>query len=658
MLRHALARIRGQMIVLAYLAFIIPAFAGETAPVASAGVSAIHAKPAAGRENSSTLRITIPGVSQRNNVTAVAPDDPPGVSHPQDASRRWLRRPVSFEARKAPLANALRDFASGQGVACQVSSRLTGTLTGVFVFEDPLEFLDLLGSVKHMNWYFDGGTVHFFSSNELETRLLNLQGKSEDALRNALSDLGLLDSRFEWRSGEDGRMILVHGPKVYLDRIADVLATMRETAEADKKLAAEAKAEIVRERKLEVFRLKHAWAAERTITSGDVNTIVPGIADILRQILTESPLSDPAPTTANVANPREPRFRMGTGIVGRTNTAANQASGASDASGVPFIQADIRINAVLVWDYEENLERYREIITALDRPLDLVEIRAAIIDVETDRTRELGVNWEYRGDRANWQNNAATNPGDAVRSLIPVIGDGFQYATIYKHGLDAFMARVSAVEKEGGANILSRPTVLTQDNIQAILEHTDTFYVRLQGDNEVDLADITTGLTLKVTPHVIQTADDVLEGIQLAVYIVNGTNTADTSSGSVDNLPRVKQSTISTQAVVGEGEALVIGGYYNETRSVTRTGVPVLSKIPGLGALFRNKQNVAVKSERLFVLSPRLVRPYETQFPSGSEGERVMIYSPGVESLQAPAHQEPVPGEKKRSSTTRMGGRR
>ncbi|MDR2390293.1 MAG: type III secretion system outer membrane ring subunit SctC [Planctomycetota bacterium] len=558
-----------------------------------------------------------------------------------EEGRHWLRHPVAYDVKMRPLAEILADFAARQGVAARVSPALTGTVSGTFSFADPEEFLDVLCRAKHMNWYFDGSVVHFFSNSEMETRLFPLAGEDEERVRNTLLALGLFDARFKWRSASEGRLLMVQGPEAYLARITEILGRIGEVEQARRAEleAREESAERPRGKKLGVFRLKHAWAAARNVTAGDADTSVPGVADILRQIVSDSPLP-PRQAPGPEQNAGAPRLMKGTGVIGRANAEArDEPESSRDA---PFIQAETRINAVLVWDYGENLARYADIIAALDRPLELVEIRAAIIDVETDRSRELGFSWEYRGDNSDWRNNAGVNAGDVARAYIPVVGDGLQYATIYTRGLDSFMARVNLMEKNGAANILSRPTVLTQDNIQAVLEHTDTFYVRLQGQDEVDLADITTGLTLKVTPHVIPSDDASVrpgasEGIQMAVHIVNGSNTADTGATQVDNLPRVKQSTITTQAVVREGEALVIGGYYNETLSVTRTGVPGLSKIPGIGALFRNKSNVASRSERLFILSPRVVRLGDMPLAPGSEGERVIKESPGLEHLSTPA---------------------
>ncbi len=531
----------------------------------------------------------------------------------------------------------------------RVSPLLDGTVTGRFSLENPGELLELLAAAQHFNWYFDSGIVYFFSESEMVSRLISLGGVSEDALRGTLTSLGLFEPRFTWKVADSGQLLMVQGPEVYLTRILDVLSRLAETQkDAAEESTYNTLGEDPQIRKLGVFRLKHAWAAERTITSGDSDVTIPGVADLLRQILAGGMGPSASEIRRSPTPPGMPRLNKGTGLMGRDKQAAEQAAVPTEpvADNVPFIKADARLNAVLVWDTEDNLTRYREIVETLDQPLELVEIRAAIVDVEVDRTRELGVTWEYDGKNGNWEHNAGSNVGEGSGRVDynSIAGDGFQYATIFSKGLDHFMARVSALVKVGEANVLSRPSVLTQENIQATLEHTETFYVRLEGEREVDLADITTGLTLRVTPHVVH-EEDGCYAIQLAVYIVNGTDDYDTDS-RVDNLPRVRQSTISTNAVVYEGEALVIGGYYNEIRQTSERGVPGLRKIPGLGALFRSRGATGSKSERLFVLSPRLVRPGESPISPGSEAERGIHESPAATMLQGPALADPARPER------------
>jgi type III secretion protein C len=75
----------------------------------------------------------------------------------------------------------------------------------------------------------------------------------------------------------------------------------------------------------------------------------------------------------------------------------------------------------------------------------------------------------------------------------------------------------------------------------------------------------------------------------------------------VDNIPVITTSTINTEAVVTQGESLLIAGYRVDSSSNGQSGIPVLSKIPVLGGLFRYRQNQKSHMERLVLLSPRVI---------------------------------------------------
>ncbi|MCD8351826.1 MAG: hypothetical protein LUC93_14560, partial [Planctomycetaceae bacterium] len=203
------------------------------------------------------------------------------------------------------------------------------------------------------------------------------------------------------------------------------------------------------------------------------------------------------------------------------------------------------------------------------------------------------------------------NPGSPLSELFQnglptfanTVGTGGQGYTIFGGGMNQFLVQVNALESRGDAKILSRPAVLTMDNVQSTFERTETFYVRLEGREEVQLEEVTYGTKLLVTPHVISHPDG-RRRIQMMVVVEDG-SAAD--SGEVDNIPRTVNSKVETQAVVAEGQALVLGGHYSEVFKESKTGVPVLSRLPGVGGLFRNKRRDTNTYERLFVISPRIV---------------------------------------------------
>jgi type III secretion protein C len=129
-------------------------------------------------------------------------------------------------------------------------------------------------------------------------------------------------------------------------------------------------------------------------------------------------------------------------------------------------------------------------------------------------------------------------------------------------------------------------------------------YVRVAGNQDVDLYNVDTGLTLKVTPTV-ESADDARKNILLNVQIEDG---AFDSTQSVDGIPRVNNHSIVTQAIVADGESLLIGGYQYEKSETSRSQVPVLGDIPYVGALFGSTRTNSQRLERLILITPRLRR--------------------------------------------------
>jgi type III secretion protein C len=185
-------------------------------------------------------------------------------------------------------------------------------------------------------------------------------------------------------------------------------------------------------------------------------------------------------------------------------------------------------------------------------------------------------------------------------------GQGMNLTTIYKHGMDVFMARVHALESDGDASVLSRPAVLTMDNTQASLEVTQTYYISVAGQEEVDLFDVTYGTILRVTPHIIADEETGRKVIMLTVRVEDGGSTPAASSSGTP-YPTVSKNLVNTQAIVGDGEALILGGHYYETNTATDSGIPLLKDIPLLGMFFKDQSDVYRKQERLFVISPRIV---------------------------------------------------
>ncbi len=163
------------------------------------------------------------------------------------------------------------------------------------------------------------------------------------------------------------------------------------------------------------------------------------------------------------------------------------------------------------------------------------------------------------------------------------------------------MARLRLLEGRGSARVVSRPSVLTVDNLGALIDLSETFYVQSVGERVANVVPISVGTTLKVTPHIIDTPNGL--AVHLIVDIEDGT-IQDTNTQA---LPRVRRSTIGTQAVMNERESLLIGGFNAESTIRQTDQVPGLGNVPVLGLLFKKKSNRLEKRERLFLITPKIL---------------------------------------------------
>lgn len=496
---------------------------------------------------------------------------PPASAGEAKASRRnteWLRLPVFFALDQEPLGRFLLDFSSRQGVSCLVSPRISGTISGRFNMPDSARLLSMITKASGVQWYYDGGRVFYYASDEVQNASIPLRTLDVDQIRELLDSVGAFDPRYELRSVKQGddTILYVNAPPRYVE-------IMREMVD---KFDIKPKANRV----MRLFRLQHAWARDQKVNMSDGQQTIPGVATTLRNIV----------------------------ISELKNAGMDQQAASREAEST--IMPDMRLNAVIVWEDQERMGYFESLIRDLDQDTELVEIRCAILDVGVDKTRELGLGWGYErtdGKAQGGINLSAGRSGDAVAEGLPSfansLGSGLNATTILGGGLNRFMVRVHALESEGDARVLSRPTVLTTDNVQAVIERSETFYVRLEAYEDVALEEITYGTKLTVVPHIISHPDG-RRRIQMMIEVEDG---AETDTGEVDNIPRTVNSKVTTQAVVAEGQALVIGGHYSEVYKQSKSGVPVLSKVPGFGVLFRTKRKDVNRYERLFVIAPRII---------------------------------------------------
>jgi hypothetical protein len=118
------------------------------------------------------------------------------------------------------------------------------------------------------------------------------------------------------------------------------------------------------------------------------------------------------------------------------------------------------------------------------------------------------------------------------------------------------IGKIKVLESTGDARLLSRPSILTLDNMGATIDLSTTFYVRVVGERVAEVVPVTASTTLRVTPRYVEKNGKRL--IQLVIDIEDGSLQ---DSEQIGQLPTVVRSSVNTEAVVGENQSLLIGGY-------------------------------------------------------------------------------------------------
>jgi type III secretion protein C len=511
------------------------------------------------------------------------------------------------------LRELLREFTGGYGISVVIDPQVTGTVTGRFTLT-PQSTLDYLASTYGLVWFYDGNVLYISPADSVLSDVIALPAQSTQRTMRTLERLGLLDPRFPINFDEGSRVARVAGPRPYVELVRNTLRSI----DSDASGADEA---VVR-----VFRLRYAYAADQRVDASNDST-VPGLATVLGQLFpAQQRVSSKSPSSANGALTGRPKLVP---VKGTTLTVPEtpDVAGAleafrpgSAASGtgnpLPQFRADQRVNAVIVRDLPSRIGQYEEIIRSLDtRPI-VVEIEARIIEVSTDEFENLGIDWRLTSGRVDI--NAGRGPlpsltrdgalagqgsplGDTIGALGVSLASGVVATTVLSDAGRSLILRINALAKQGKANVTSTPRVATLDNIEAVIEDAQQFYVRVQSERDAGLFQVNSGTSLRVRPLVV--AEDGSRQFKLAIRIEDGAPTAQL----VDAIPVVRRTSIGTWAFINEGQSLLIGGFTQLQNSEVNTRVPVLSSIPVIGNLFKSTEKKQLLVERLFMLTPRIV---------------------------------------------------
>ncbi|ADP10010.1 General secretion pathway protein D [Erwinia sp. Ejp617] len=274
------------------------------------------------------------------------------------------------------------------------------------------------------------------------------------------------------------------------------------------------------------------------------------------------------------------------------------------------VKADTHTNSLIINAPPDVMGDLEEIITQLDISRAQVQVEAIIVEVQDADGLALGVQW-FNKNGGGTQFPAADAPvSNLIGSTVAeTLSKANGLAAGFYHGNWAGL--FNALQTNSQNNILATPSIVTLDNMEAeftvgqdvpILTGSQT----TSGDgvfNSVDRKSV--GIKLKVKPQ-INKGDSVLMEIEQEVSSVAEQSSVD-PLGATFNTRLVKNTVL-----VESGKTVVVGGLLDTTHNKVESSVPVLGKIPLLGALFRYTTDKQSKRNLMLFIRPTIIRQQDS----------------------------------------------
>ena len=271
-------------------------------------------------------------------------------------------------------------------------------------------------------------------------------------------------------------------------------------------------------------------------------------------------------------------------------------------------------------DYQEIIK----LVKKLDIPLKEVLVKAKIVQISSKAEKDLGFTWfvslanymgappsSYIASSYGFNTEGYSpliNPNNIGKVLnLPVMDNTLAVGILNKSQTFRVELALKALELNGDAQTISSPKVLTLDNQEATIEQGIEIPYREStvaagGATSYQIAFKKASLILKVKPHITRNNKIILD-----LEVRKDSPNYDYVAITGNNEPAINTRNVKSEVIVDNGSTVVIGGIYEKDKSVSKTGVPILSRIPLLGWLFKSQKTTVNKSELLIFITPTLV---------------------------------------------------
>ncbi len=332
--------------------------------------------------------------------------------------------------------------------------------------------------------------------------------------------------------------------------------------------------------------------------------------------------STTAPSTARPTTPGAP------GLPSQASVARTPPPSTGTSRGPGFLEEGIAgetrfipdevTNSIIVTTFPRAWTEIEAIIRKLDRMPRQVLIEVLAAEVTLNDSTSLGVQWAVQQGRfsASFSQRGDTPPKPPNLippfQAFPALAPGFNFFTF---AANEFLLALNALASQNKVNVLSNPSILTAENKKAVINVSrsvpiltsqqvpiggavsTTATAGIVGTQSVEYKDA--GIILTVTPRIGEQGTVALDVKQE----FNDVGPPVAPTGSPEFLKREAE----TSVVLLNNQTLVLGGLLQNRRTLSKSGIPFLNKIPVVGYLFGNTEERIEKTELILLITPRVV---------------------------------------------------
>ncbi|MDB6088677.1 MAG: hypothetical protein JWN85_1461, partial [Gammaproteobacteria bacterium] len=323
-----------------------------------------------------------------------------------------------------------------------------------------------------------------------------------------------------------------------------------------------------------------------------------------------------------------------------------QATPQAQAEKNAMIWAEPETNALIITAPPKIMRAIMDIIDKIDIRRAQVLVEAVIVEVNADKTSDLGVNW------AAWSNGSSGTQipvggfvapvggsslvdlastvqgiasGTATTTTSALTGTTLGIGKISSNGIN-FGAMLRALSGDSSTKIVATPSAITLDNQEAELKVaqevpfiTGSYATTTGTSTSSTVSPFETvqrqevGTILKVTPQIAAEGDSVVLKIS-----VESSSVAATSVSTVDIT--TNKRTVSTNVLIEDGGIVVLGGLISDTVTRSEQRVPLLGSLPVIGLLFKTRDYSRTRNNLMIFIRPKILRtPLQTAVETGAK---------------------------------------